>query len=135
MNRLPILAAAVCLLVTTAAQAQKTLRTDHHNVRAVVLVDGLSHPWGMAFLPDGRILVTERRGTLRIVDNGKLVANAVEGIPNPRRTGRAASWMWSCIPNTPRTAGSIGPSTAKRKASTAPNWRAASWPAPGMRPA
>lgn len=88
MNRLPMLAAAVFLFHAATAQAQKILRTDHHNVRAVTLVDGLSHPWGMAFLPDGRILVTERRGTLRIVDNGKLVANPVEGMPKSTPHGQ-----------------------------------------------
>lgn len=88
MNRLPMLAAAVFLFHAATAQAQKILRTDHHNVRAVTLVDGLSHPWGMAFLPDGRILVTERRGTLRIVDNGKLVANPVEGMPKSTLHGQ-----------------------------------------------
>jgi len=88
MNRLPILAAAAFLFVAATAQAQKTLRTDHHNVRAVILVDGLSHPWGMAFLPDGRILVTERRGTLRVVENGKLVAKPVDGIPKSTPHGQ-----------------------------------------------
>ncbi|MEW5687380.1 MAG: PQQ-dependent sugar dehydrogenase [Pseudomonadota bacterium] len=44
---------------------------------------GLQYPWSLAFLPDGRMLVTERRaGKLRLVDkDGKLVEAAVEGVP------------------------------------------------------
>jgi len=45
------------------------------------VVSGLEHPWGMAFLPDGRILVTERAGRLRIVEQGKLLASPVAGLP------------------------------------------------------
>ena len=37
-----------------------------------VIVDSLNHPWSLAFLPDGRLLVTERSGNLRIVDDGNL---------------------------------------------------------------
>ena len=40
----------------------------------------LEEPWGMAFLPDGRLLITEKPGRLRIFDQGKLSA-AVEGVP------------------------------------------------------
>ena len=45
------------------------------------VVSGLEHPWGMAFLPDGRILVTERAGRLRVVERGKLLASPVSGLP------------------------------------------------------
>ncbi|MDZ4700077.1 MAG: PQQ-dependent sugar dehydrogenase [Rhodothermales bacterium] len=42
---------------------------------------GLDSPWGMAFLPDGRLLVTERIGTLRIVATDGTVSAPVEGVP------------------------------------------------------
>src|SRR4249920_4129950 len=44
---------------------------EERNVR-IVVTKGLSHPWGMAFLPDGGILITERGGKLRLVRNGVL---------------------------------------------------------------
>jgi glucose/arabinose dehydrogenase len=42
---------------------------------------GLQHPWGMDFLPDGRILVTERDGRLRVVSPGGNLSPAVDGLP------------------------------------------------------
>ena len=50
--------------------------------RRVVLVSGLEHPWGMVWLPDGDILITERAGRLRLVRDGQLVAAPVAGIPD-----------------------------------------------------
>ena len=44
-------------------------------------VDALVQPWSIAFLPGGDTLITERPGRLRIVRNGKLLPNAVEGVP------------------------------------------------------
>jgi glucose/arabinose dehydrogenase len=52
----------------------------HRNLRLVV-TKGLTHPWGMAFLPDGSILITERPGCLRIVRNGALDPKLVAGLP------------------------------------------------------
>ncbi len=46
-----------------------------------VMETGLEVPWAIAFLPDGRILVTERPGRLRIIENGKLLPEPVHGIP------------------------------------------------------
>ena len=54
---------------------------EQHKLRAVVVATGLSHPWSMAFLPDGGILVTEREGRLRIVRNGVLNKEPVAGLP------------------------------------------------------
>lgn len=58
----------------------ETAEPAHRRVRLTV-VKGLSHPWGMAFLPDGAILITERGGQLRVVRGGRLDPKPVPGIP------------------------------------------------------
>lgn len=50
--------------------------------RVVPVVEGLEHPWGMAFLPGGDILVTERPGRLRLVRDGSLVDEPLSGVPD-----------------------------------------------------
>jgi glucose/arabinose dehydrogenase len=56
------------------------VKSERHTVKLEVVAKGLETPWGIAFLPDGRMLVTERPGRLRIVEKGQLLP-AVEGIP------------------------------------------------------
>ena len=59
-------------------------------VRVVVVASGLSHPWSMAFLPDGGILVTERdAGRLRMVRDGVLDPEPLEGVPDVLSRGLA----------------------------------------------
>lgn len=52
------------------------------------IADGLQHPWGMTFLPDGDILVTERPGRLRIIKQGKLQSEAISGLPSIAAKGQ-----------------------------------------------
>lgn len=62
-----------------SAQTPQTIRTQEASVRAVTVASGLENPWGFAFLPDGRLLVTERPGAMRVV----APAGAKEGQVSP----------------------------------------------------
>jgi len=75
-------AAGAALAFVPPASHGQAIKTQEHVVRLVKVVEGLEYPWGLAFLPDGRMLVTERPGRLRIVGkDGKLVPEAVAGLP------------------------------------------------------
>ena len=58
---------------------------EHQKIRVTVITRGLSHPWSLAFLPDGGMLVTERAGTLRVIRNGVLDPEPVAGVPVSRQ--------------------------------------------------
>ena len=60
---------------------------EQHKIRVSVVTKGLSHPWAIAFLPDGGMLVTERPGRLRIVRDGVLESHAISGVPPVRTDG------------------------------------------------
>ncbi len=60
---------------------------EQPHLRVTVLTRELSHPWAIAFLPDGSTLVTERPGRLRIVKNGVLDPTPVAGVPTVRAAG------------------------------------------------
>ena len=62
---------------------------EHSQIRLVVVTRGLSHPWGLAFLPDGSILVTERQGRLRLIRNGVLDPTPIAGVPVVHARGLA----------------------------------------------
>lgn len=82
-----ILAATV--LTPWAATAQPAaVDTAHGPVRVEVVTDGLEHPWGLAFLPDGRMLVTERPGRLRVVAGDGAVSAPLAGVPEVYAVGQ-----------------------------------------------
>jgi glucose/arabinose dehydrogenase len=59
-----------------------------HNFRVVTVAEGLDHPWSMAWLPNGDMLVTERAGRLRIIRGGRLLPEPVAGVPRVRARGQ-----------------------------------------------
>ena len=84
-----VTAVAAAALQSTAVGAADPLRTERETIRIVTLTTGLAHPWGLAFLPDGRMLVTERPGRLRIVGrDGKLAPQPVAGLPKIEEHGQ-----------------------------------------------
>jgi glucose/arabinose dehydrogenase len=86
--RTAALISAALALNPIPAGAQ-TIKTQDHAIRVVKVVEGLEYPWGLAFLPDGRMLVTERPGRLRIVGkDGRLEAQPVTGLPAVAATGQ-----------------------------------------------
>jgi len=60
---------------------------EGQDIRVVVVARGLVHPWSLAFLPDGGLLVTERPGRLRIVRDGVLDRRPLAGVPTVRAMG------------------------------------------------
>src|SRR5690349_5823795 len=79
-----VLAMALSLPLALAAQ---TYETQEHHVKVVKLVQGLDHPWSLAFLPDGRMLVTERPGRLRLVSSAYQMTE-VAGVPKVFASGQ-----------------------------------------------
>lgn len=68
--------------------ALETFDSEQYKIRAVTVANGLKIPWGFAFLPDGRVIVTEKRGTMRLIENGKLIDKPIEGIPKSTEHGQ-----------------------------------------------
>lgn len=75
-----VLAASVSVIVA-GQSGQTTSRSALHDYRVVTVADGLIQPWSIAFLPGGDALITERPGRLRILRQGTLVPQPVEGVP------------------------------------------------------
>ncbi|MBM5572649.1 MULTISPECIES: PQQ-dependent sugar dehydrogenase [Deefgea] len=97
--RYPI--ACSCLAVLTFAQAaDEVIRSERHDFRVQTLTRGLAHPWGLAFLPDGRMLVTEREGRLRLISaKGELDPRPVAGVPTVVASGQGGLLDVALHPN------------------------------------
>jgi glucose/arabinose dehydrogenase len=70
-----VLYGLVLMMLSVAAVAEPV------PVRVVTVAAGLNHPWSLAFLPGGDLLVTERNGGLRIIHDGKLETKSISGVP------------------------------------------------------
>jgi len=77
--RLPILLVAALASLPASADV---FRSERHAFRTVEVTGGLEQPWSLAFLPDGRMLVTEKAGRLRYVKDGALDPRPIAGLPD-----------------------------------------------------
>jgi glucose/arabinose dehydrogenase len=71
----------LCAGFAQALDGPGVVATQKARVELTVVTGGLEHPWGIAFLPDGRALVTERPGRLRMVDRSGNVSEPIAGVP------------------------------------------------------
>jgi glucose/arabinose dehydrogenase len=80
----------VPLLITTATRsAGAPFESSAGPLDVETVARGLEHPWALAFLPDGKMLVTERPGRMRIVTRDGQVSAPLAGVPKPRTGGQA----------------------------------------------
>lgn len=92
-SRAPLAAALLAALALSSAALPAdvpagVVHARDHSFRVATVTGGLEHPWSVAFLPDGRMLVTERPGRLRLVQDGKLLPRPVQGLPDIREHGQ-----------------------------------------------
>src|SRR6266513_2597382 len=91
---LPWIVLISCLIgcAPSAGQAQAPRSPTPAPMRGALSVatvpKGLEHPWSLAFLPDGRMLVTERPGRLRIMSSDGGVSEPVTGVPRVYASGQ-----------------------------------------------
>ncbi len=82
------LAAVFLLSLAFVAQAAEVEDSERHAFKLVEVADGLDNPWGLAFLPGGDILVTEKPGRLRLIRDGVLRPEPIEGLPEIEEVGQ-----------------------------------------------
>jgi glucose/arabinose dehydrogenase len=76
---LPLVATAIA--AAPALGQDKVYRSEKAAFRLHIVAGGLENPWGLAFLPGGDMLVTERPGRLRLIKDGKLIKAPIAGVP------------------------------------------------------
>lgn len=79
--RVGLIVGVFFLVASVCPAAAETMASQKHRFRVVTVAEGLEHPWGVAFLPDGGMLVTERPGRLRLIRQGRLDPQPIQGLP------------------------------------------------------
>lgn len=105
-------------------------------VQQTVLVDSLEHPWGLDWLPDGTMIVTERPGRVRLIRDGQLEPTPVAGVPNVLSAGQGGlldvsvhpqfaenQWVYFTYAEGDRTANQTRVARARLTGNTLADWQ------------
>lgn len=76
------------VLTSVLADTERVLDSELYELRVQTVAAGLEHPWGLAFLPGRRMLVTERPGRMRIIDAHGVVSPPLKGVPQVAAVGQ-----------------------------------------------
>lgn len=76
-----VIAVAAIFSVPRVSAQDAPIKTERHTVKVETVASGLTSPWGVAFLPDGLTLITEKAGNLRVLRDGQLLPKPVAGLP------------------------------------------------------
>lgn len=90
---------ALLLLSVSAYTQAKTVETERNTVRVTTLAEGFTHPWGMTFLPDNNLLVTERAGSLYWVKSDGSERTKITGTPEVVAQGQGGLLDVAIDPN------------------------------------
>ncbi|MBY0532065.1 MAG: PQQ-dependent sugar dehydrogenase [Xanthobacteraceae bacterium] len=94
---------SVALLLLAAPAAAQTepvvIKSEKISIRVEVIASGLQNPWGLVFLPDGRALVTERPGRLRIIGKDNKLSDPIGGVPEVAAVGQGGLLDVALSPN------------------------------------
>ena len=80
LNLLRIL--LIFFILNSQLYADDVYQSNDYSFKLVSIAHGLERPWGLAFLPNKDLLITERVGRLRIVRQGQLDSKPIEGLPD-----------------------------------------------------
>ena len=83
-----LLLAVACLATVSVPAAAARYQSERHDFEAQLVTDQLTRPWGMAFLPGGGMLITEKAGRLRLLDAEGLRTAPVAGLPEVSKLGQ-----------------------------------------------
>jgi glucose/arabinose dehydrogenase len=125
--RLLAFAGAALFSVSAAAEQTNAPAAKASSVTVETFAKGLEHPWGLQFLPDGRLLVTERPGRMRLVDKDGKLSEPLAGVPKVVAEGQGGLLDVALAPDfassgqiffsyaEPRKGGKNGTSVARAK--------------------
>jgi len=94
-----LIAAGLMSIAGMASAEEQVIDTETGKIKVETLAAGLEHPWGLAFLPDGRMLVTERVGRLRVMSEDGTLSDPLTGVPKVVAAGQGGLLDVALDPN------------------------------------